>query len=78
VAAYDGARRPATAAVVLANRQGGPERILDVVEERAAEGFTNLEDVISQQEMEEIVSAYKRTTGAGREMLNNRPSLSVG
>ena len=77
VAAYDAVRRPATAAVVLSNRQGGPERVLDIVEERAPDGFTKIEDVISPQEMEEIVDAYKRTTGSDTKILNNRPSLSV-
>ncbi len=70
-------RRPATAAVVLANRQGGPERVQDIVEERAPDGFTNIEDVISAQEMEEIVGGYKRTAGNDPDVLNNRPSLSV-
>ncbi len=77
VTAYDAVRRPATAAVVMANRQGGPQRGVDIVEERAPDGFVKLDDVISQQELGAIVSAYKRTTGADREMLNNRPSLSV-
>jgi 2-polyprenyl-6-methoxyphenol hydroxylase-like FAD-dependent oxidoreductase len=77
VTAYDAVRRPATAAVVQANRQGSTERILNIVEERAPGGFTNIDDVISRQELEEIAGAYKRTTGADREMLNNRPSLSV-
>lgn len=77
VAAYDGARRPATAAVVLNNRRGGPERVIDIAEERAPDGFTNLDDVISQQEMEEIVGGYKRTAGNDPELLNKRPSLSV-
>src|SRR5262249_24975105 len=39
IAAYDADRRPHTAGVVLANRQGGPERCLDVVEQRAPGGF---------------------------------------
>lgn len=77
VTAYDAARRPATAAVVQANRQGGPQRGVDIVDERAPGGFVKLDDVISQQELAEIVGAYQRTTGADREMLNNRPSLSV-
>jgi 5-methylphenazine-1-carboxylate 1-monooxygenase len=77
VAAYDATRRPATAAVVLANRQKGPERGLDIVEERAPDGFTNLDEVISQHELAEIASAYKRTAGFDPEILNNRPSLSV-
>jgi 2-polyprenyl-6-methoxyphenol hydroxylase-like FAD-dependent oxidoreductase len=77
VAAYDTVRRPATAAMVLNSRQGGRARIQDIVEERAPDGFTNLADVITQQEMDEISDAFKRTTGADRERLNNRPSLSV-
>ena len=35
LAAYDAERRPATAAIVLTNRRGGPERVIDVIEERA-------------------------------------------
>jgi len=77
VAAYDAVRRPATAAVVLANREGGPERPLALVEERAPDGFANLDDVVSREELEEIARAYKRTAGFDPETLNNRPSLSV-
>ncbi len=77
VAAYDAERRPATAAVVLANRAGGPERPLDLVEERAPDGFAHIDDVVSQEELEEIATAYKRTAGFDPETLNNRPSLSV-
>jgi 2-polyprenyl-6-methoxyphenol hydroxylase-like FAD-dependent oxidoreductase len=77
VAAYDARRRPDTAAVVLANRQVGPERCMEIVEERAPEGFTNLDDVISQRELEEISRAYLRTAGFDPAVLNNRPSLSV-
>ena len=77
VAAYDAARRPATAAVVAGSRQGGPGRVLDLVEERAPNGFTHLDEVISQQELEEVVGAFIRTAGSDREFLNQRPSLSV-
>ena len=77
VTAYDAERRPASAAVVLANRAGGPERPLDLVEERAPDGFANIDDVVSQEELEEIATAYKRTAGFDPETLNNRPSLSV-
>lgn len=77
VAAYDAVRRPATAAVVQANRRVGPERCMDIIEERAPNGFTNLDDIVSQQELEEIVAVYRRTAGFDPEILNNRPSLSV-
>jgi 5-methylphenazine-1-carboxylate 1-monooxygenase len=77
VAAYDAQRRPATAAVVHANRRHGPMQPLDLVEERAPGGFTKLEDVISARELAEIAAAYKRTAGFDVETLNQRPSLSV-
>jgi hypothetical protein len=35
---------------VLSNRKGGPERVLDVVRARAANGFERLEDVINPAE----------------------------
>lgn len=77
VEAYDAERRLKTAAVVLANRQVGPERCMEIVEQRAPEGFTNLDDVISSEEMEAISRDYKRTAGFDPDVLNNRPSLSV-
>jgi 2-polyprenyl-6-methoxyphenol hydroxylase-like FAD-dependent oxidoreductase len=77
VAAYDAARRPATAAVVLANRQVGPERCMELVEERAPGGFTDLDAVIGQDELAAISQAYRRTAGFDPAVLNDRPSLSV-
>lgn len=77
VAAYDSARRVATAAVVQANRQGGLDECLDIVEKRAPEGFDNLADIMSQQELEEMSRGYKRSAGFDPDVLNTRPSLSV-
>src|SRR5882724_9781079 len=77
VAGYDALRRPATALVVQANHQGGPEQCMEIVEQRAPEGFSTLDDIVSQQELEEIARAYKRTAGFDPETLNSRPSLSV-
>jgi len=50
---------------------------LQVIEDRAPSGFTNLEDVISPQELDEIVTAYHRTAGFDPAILNERPSYSV-
>jgi 2-polyprenyl-6-methoxyphenol hydroxylase-like FAD-dependent oxidoreductase len=77
VAAYDEQRRPATAAVVLANRQIGPEKCMEIVEQRAPDGFSNLDAIISRDELEEISRSYKRTAGFDPAVLNERPSLSV-
>jgi 2-polyprenyl-6-methoxyphenol hydroxylase-like FAD-dependent oxidoreductase len=77
VAAYDAARRPATSAVVLANRGVGPERCMELVEERAPGGFNDLAAVISQDELAAISRAYQQTAGFDPDVLNRRPSLSV-
>jgi 2-polyprenyl-6-methoxyphenol hydroxylase-like FAD-dependent oxidoreductase len=77
VAAYDQARRPATGRIVLANRQVGPEKCMELVEERAPDGFADLDAIISPQELDEIAASYKRTAGFDRDELNARPSLSV-
>lgn len=77
VAAYDDQRRPATAAVVLANRGVGPERCMELVEERAPDGFARLDDVVRQDELEAIARAYKQAAGFDADALNARPSLSV-
>lgn len=75
--AYEGQRLPATAAVVLANRRAGPERSMELVAERAPNGFERLEDVISHDELVAIAADYKRTAGFDPATLNDRPSLSV-
>lgn len=77
LAAYEAQRLPATAAVVLANRQAGPERSMEIVAERAPNGFERLEDVITHDELVAISDAYKRTAGFDPSVLNERPSLSV-
>lgn len=77
IMAYDAARRPATAAIVLANRGVGPEKCMEIVEERAPDGFTDLEAIINREELEAISRSYKQTAGFDPNVLNARPSLSV-
>jgi 2-polyprenyl-6-methoxyphenol hydroxylase-like FAD-dependent oxidoreductase len=77
LAAYDAERRPATARIVLANRANGPERVMQAVEERAPEGFARLDDVISREELEAAAGDYKMIAGFDKDLLNERPSLSV-
>ena len=63
LAAYEAERRPATAGIVASNRQGGPERVIDLVEERAPEGFDDLHDVATDAELRAIVGDYQRMAG---------------
>jgi 2-polyprenyl-6-methoxyphenol hydroxylase-like FAD-dependent oxidoreductase len=77
LAAYEAERRPATAALVAANRGLGPDLALELVHQRAPEGFSELHDVISQAELEGTASAYKKLAGFDPALLNARESWSV-
>jgi 2-polyprenyl-6-methoxyphenol hydroxylase-like FAD-dependent oxidoreductase len=63
LAHYEAARRPATAAVVQANRGLGPELPMKLVHERAPEGFSSIADVISPEEIARATEDYRRTAG---------------
>ena len=64
--AYEALRLPATGRIVLSNRQMGPERVIDLVAARAPDGFADLEQVISQTELEAIASQYRQVAGFAR------------
>jgi 2-polyprenyl-6-methoxyphenol hydroxylase-like FAD-dependent oxidoreductase len=67
---YEAQRSEKTARLVLSNRQQGPEIVMQMVEDRAPEGFTQLSDVISREELEEVANRYKAVAGFDREYLN--------
>ena len=67
LARYDATRRPATAAIVAANRRQGPDEVMQVAEQRAPDGFANVHDIIAQDELEAIAAKYKQTAGFDRE-----------
>jgi len=68
--AYETERLPMTAQIVRDNRSGGPERVIDVVEERAPNGFERLEDVASKEELEGIVRGYSKMAGFDQSQVN--------
>lgn len=72
---YEAERRPATAAIVTANRGDGPDKVLDIVEARAPHGFGHLSDVISQGELQDIAAHYKGLAGMDVERLNGAPDI---
>jgi 2-polyprenyl-6-methoxyphenol hydroxylase-like FAD-dependent oxidoreductase len=69
---YESKRLPATANIVLQNRQMGPEQVMQIAEERAPDGFQHIHDVISQEELERIAAQYKKLAGFDKEMLNQK------
>jgi 2-polyprenyl-6-methoxyphenol hydroxylase-like FAD-dependent oxidoreductase len=70
LAAYEAARRPATAALVHSNRRQGPSEIQTMVEQRAPNGFERIESVLSQAELAEISARYKRVAGFDQATVN--------
>ena len=65
---YDAERVPATAKVVLQNRQKGPDFIMDLMEERFPEGFTP--DQVPHDELAGIMEQYKQIAGFDIKSLN--------
>ncbi len=63
--AYEAERLPKTSEIIRSNRLGGPERMLDLVAQRAPQGFQQLTDVIAWQELAEIAGGYAHMTGMG-------------
>ncbi len=70
--AYEKARLEPTANIVLSNRKNGPEIVMQIVEDRAPNGFEHLDDVITYQELEDIANKYKQIAGFDRETLNSK------
>jgi 2-polyprenyl-6-methoxyphenol hydroxylase-like FAD-dependent oxidoreductase len=67
---YEAERLPATARIVHDNRRGGPERVIDLVAERAPDGFTDIGEVASRAELDAIVKGYSTTAGFDQAQVN--------
>lgn len=60
---YQQERLPATSQVVLLNRVGGPERLIDEVERLAPDGFADIDTVLSPEQRRAILTGYKQVSG---------------
>ena len=69
---YDAERRPMTGAIVLTNRGGGPERVIDMMEARAPNGFDDIDSVASHAERESIVRGYAAMAGFTPKVVNRK------
>jgi 5-methylphenazine-1-carboxylate 1-monooxygenase len=72
---YDLERRPAMNDVTLRNRQFGPEAAMQLVEDRAPNGFATVRDVISQGELDNITRSFSVAAGLDAKSVNDRPSF---
>ena len=68
---YEKERLEPTSKIVLSNRENGPDKIMEIMEQRAPNGFTNIDDVISKEELEEIANLYKKIAGFEKQSLNH-------
>jgi 5-methylphenazine-1-carboxylate 1-monooxygenase len=74
---YEAARLSVTAKIVQDNRAGGPERVIDVVEARAPDGFAHLEEVASHAELEAIVKGYSTMAGFDQTQVNRGKDVGI-
>src|SRR5215468_3905283 len=74
--AYEQERLPPTAQIVRMNRSGGPEGVIDAVERRAPDGFTNIDDVLSFEQRKAIVRGYAGAAGFAQSQVN-RPGKAA-
>jgi 2-polyprenyl-6-methoxyphenol hydroxylase-like FAD-dependent oxidoreductase len=74
--AYEAERRPPTTKIVLDNRQTGPERVLQAVEERCDGTCGETHTCIPRDELEEVATSYKRLAGFDVDALRERARRS--
>jgi 5-methylphenazine-1-carboxylate 1-monooxygenase len=61
--AYESQRLPTTADIVASNRRGGPEGVIDAVEQLAPQGFTDIDTILNFEAREAIVRGYAAKAG---------------
>ncbi|MEP3245993.1 MAG: flavin-dependent oxidoreductase [Sneathiella sp.] len=66
---YEELRRPATTRISLANRETGPERVMEMVKERCPGSCGDKHICIPEDVLEEVATAYKKLAGFDKETL---------
>ena len=72
---YEDQMRPLTTAVTTANRQSGPDAILQKVEDLCQGQFDDIDDVMPHKDLAAHAEHYKKLAGFSVEALNARPRL---
>lgn len=70
--AYEQKRLPVTAEIVMNNRKGGPEAVIDEAERRAPAGFSDINDIMPHEERARIVAGYAAMAGFQKVKLDRR------
>jgi 5-methylphenazine-1-carboxylate 1-monooxygenase len=71
---YQGQRIAAMNDMIIRNRNLGLEAVLQMAEERAPEGFGQISDVLTQDELESTALSFKKAAGLDVETVNGRRS----
>ncbi|MGE3690290.1 MAG: flavin-dependent oxidoreductase [Novosphingobium sp.] len=77
LARYEEARLAPTRAIVLGNRAGGPDKVLELARQRAADPTSDLDKLLPVQERAEISAGYRKLAGFDPALLNARESWSI-
>lgn len=75
--AYEAERLPLMRKLALENRTLGPEVVMDLAEERAPDGFADIDEVMSREELQDRQDSFKKLAGFSVSELNERKSYSV-
>ncbi len=71
---YEQKRLPMTADIVASNRRGGPEGVIDAVEQLAPQGFTDVNTILNYEAREAIVRGYASRAGFAARMVTRQAS----
>jgi 2-polyprenyl-6-methoxyphenol hydroxylase-like FAD-dependent oxidoreductase len=77
LARYEAERRPATERVVLMNRAGGPDRVMELAEQRAPDPDDDLDALVPMAERQAIADDYKRIAGFDPAVLTTPSAYTV-
>ncbi|MGJ4918376.1 flavin-dependent oxidoreductase [Bradyrhizobium oligotrophicum] len=71
---YEQKRLPMTAEIVASNRRGGPEGVIDAVEQLAPQGFSDINTILNYEAREGIVRGYASRAGFATRMVTRQAS----
>jgi 2-polyprenyl-6-methoxyphenol hydroxylase-like FAD-dependent oxidoreductase len=74
---YEEARLEPTSRIVLRNRAGGPDEVLELARQRTGDGTADLDLAVPMAERAQIAASYKQLAGFDPAGLNARTSWSV-
>jgi 2-polyprenyl-6-methoxyphenol hydroxylase-like FAD-dependent oxidoreductase len=72
---YQDERIAAMNAMIIRNRNLGPETVMQLAEERAPAGFDKITDVLTAEELETAALTFKQAAGFDVETVNSRESI---